>query len=72
MYRCKTCKSENVEGRYWCNHNTFKISDVTDDSEVNWCEECAEYCEIYDDELDEDENEQYGFYIHIGSTGIIN
>lgn len=53
MYRCKECNSTDVEGKYWCNHNTFKIQDVVDDDpDQNWCNECEEKVCIYDDEIE--------------------
>lgn len=52
MYRCKTCNSTEVEGKYWVNHNTSTIeSMVDDDPDQNWCQQCEELVEIYDDEL---------------------
>ena len=52
MYRCKTCNSTEVEGKYWINHNTSTIeSMVDDDLDQNWCQQCEELVEIYDDEL---------------------
>ena len=58
MYRCRTCDSKEVEGKYWVNHNSFKIeSMVDDDPDQNWCQQCEELVEIYDDELTETEND---------------
>lgn len=54
MYRCKKCNSTNVEAKYWVNLNTFKIQDIADDdSDQNWCQNCEEMVELYDDELKE-------------------
>jgi hypothetical protein len=49
-YKCTKCNSKNVESKYWVNINTFKIKDmVDDDSDQNWCADCEEMVEIYDD-----------------------
>lgn len=51
-YKCKKCNSSDVEGKYWCNHNTGKIIDPVEDGNYdNWCVNCQELVEIYDDEL---------------------
>jgi len=53
MYRCKTCNSTEVEGKYWVNRNTSTIeSMVDDDPDQNWCQQCEELVEIYDDEIE--------------------
>lgn len=54
MYRCKTCNSEKVLGKYWVDHNSFKVDAAVEEvNEENWCENCEELVEIYDDELTE-------------------
>lgn len=56
MYRCKKCNSEEVEGQYWVDHNTFMISEISDDDpDQNWCRKCEEKVRIYDDELENNE-----------------
>ena len=56
-YRCKQCNSKDVESKMWVNLNTFKIQDMVDnDSDQNWCTECQELIEIYDDEIEKPEN----------------
>jgi hypothetical protein len=56
-YRCKKCDSKDVESKMWVNLNTFKIQDmVDDDSDQNWCTECQELVEIYDEELGKPED----------------
>ena len=55
MYKCKECNSTNVEAKYWVNLNTFKII-ADDDSDENWCQDCEEMVEVYDD--DELENKE--------------
>ena len=52
IYKCKQCDSTNVETKYWVNLNTFKISDMVSDGEPedNWCIECQQHVEVYDDE----------------------
>ena len=52
MYRCQTCESPEVEGAYWVNHNTCAIESVVESIEESWCQNCEEYCKIYDDDTD--------------------
>ena len=54
-YKCKECNSTNVESKFWVNLNTFKII-ADDDSDQNWCQDCEEMVEIYDDELEKNDN----------------
>ena len=57
-YRCKECNSDLVEGQFWVNHNTFKIESMVDeDPDQNWCQQCQEKVEIYDDELENNDND---------------
>ena len=58
-YRCKQCSSMEVESKMWVNQNTFKISDMVSDGETedNWCIECQQFVDLYDDELENPHNE---------------
>ena len=53
MYRCKECNSTEVESKMWVHQNTFKISDMVSDGrpEDNFCINCEQHVELYDDEL---------------------
>lgn len=50
-YKCKECDSDKVEGKYWVNLNTFKVSDMADEGEENWCPNCEDMVEVYDDDV---------------------
>lgn len=56
MYRCKTCKNSNVQEKAWVDVNTGKFGGLIDEEGECWCDDCEEYCEIYDDELKDEEN----------------
>ena len=52
MYRCKKCGSSEVESKMWVQQNTLKIEGIVDDdNDQNWCQDCEELVEIYNDEL---------------------
>ena len=51
-YRCKDCNSIKVEQKCWVQHNTGKVMDTVKDRSIdNWCPDCQELVEIYDDDL---------------------
>lgn len=52
MYRCKECDSTDVESKMWVQQNTLEIGGLADDdADQNWCKDCEELVEIYNDEL---------------------
>ena len=57
-YRCKECNSTEVESKMWVHQNTFKISDMVSDGETedNWCIDCKKMVELYNDELEKNNN----------------
>lgn len=57
-YKCTKCNSMEVESKMWVHQNTFKISDMVSDGETedNWCIECQQHVELYDDELEKNNN----------------
>lgn len=57
-YKCKKCNFMEVESKMWVNQNNFKISDMVSDGETedDFCINCEKYCEIYDDELEKNNN----------------
>jgi hypothetical protein len=70
-YRCKECNSTEVESKMWVHQNTFKISDMVSDGEPedNFCINCEQHVELYDDELEEPNNklaEELGWTFELG------
>lgn len=48
---CKQCGSTDIQVKYWCNPNTFRIVDVASGEENDcWCENCQDntQCEWID------------------------
>lgn len=45
MIVCEECGSNDVEGKYWVNLNTFRIIDVADDCK-NFCNDCDTFVSI--------------------------
>lgn len=40
---CRECGSTDIQVKYWCNPNTFKIIDVSDGEETEcWCNNCQD------------------------------
>lgn len=48
MYRCKTCKSINIDRKEWANVNTGEYKGSTDDDEI-YCNVCNETINWYKD-----------------------
>jgi hypothetical protein len=58
MFKCKECKSTNVEVKAWIKPNEGLItgySEIADD-EIGYCPDCEEQCEIiYEENKDASE-----------------
>lgn len=59
VYKCRDCKSVNVQGKAWVGLNDGEVNwslSESNDKEDHWCSNCSDHCDVIREDIDTEDN----------------